>query len=221
MSSESGEQTEIKQRLRNHSYQQSLNNTPTAKMSGTLPIVEENELSKESSRCLISKDDFSKKNTGAKLDSVAEAINKMYGAMHQMNSKLEEKILPMEHAVFDEEEGILPQMKHLVEHAKSADGRIQDIHEENLQLRDEVDVLKGIIHKLSNKIDHSEKRIQQLSTKSMEDNLIISGIMDDLPKRNPRKQLTEFFALELNLPDVRANDLLSVFRLGKPIEGKH
>lgn len=45
-------------------------------------------------------------------------------------------------------------------------------------------------------------KIEPLVVKSMEDNLIFSGILDDLPKKNPRKQLHEFLYNIMGLCDV-------------------
>lgn len=197
-------------RLRKHSYKEALSVTTDLKMSGILPDV--NEV--EENHKLIDKDDFGKKNTAHKLDSVAEAINKLYDKMHQMSENMKKKISPLKEVIYDEPEGILPQMSNLVDGVKSADERIQSIYEENVQLRDEVDTLKGIVHKLSAKLEHSNSKIDMLMSKSMEDNLIFTGILDDQPNRNVRKQLRTFLHEELGLPDVRDVDILSVYRLG-------
>lgn len=152
---------------------------------------------------------------------MADAINKLYEKMNQMSEGLEKKISPIKSVIYDDPDGILPQMSCLVEGVKSADERIQSIYEENLQLRDEVDTLKGIVHKLSAKLENSNSKIDMLITKSMEDNLVINGILDDAPNRSPRKQLHRFLNEELGLGDVRDIDIILVYRLGQFKEACH
>lgn len=201
-------------RLRNHSYKDSIavNNI---KMSGKMPEVEEEE------NPLITKEDFAKKSTQQKLDTVADAINKMYEKMAQVTKNLEEKILPMETTLFDGNEGTVAKIDHLIQSRRESDQAIQSIMEENLQLRDELDVLKGIVHKLSNQLDITNSKVHQLVAKSMEDNLVFTGILGDAPKSNPRKQLHDFLLNEMGLYDVRDSDLLSVYRMGQPGKNKN
>lgn len=207
-------------RLRNHSYKESLSgNTPlvTSKMSGKLPDLEE----EETSPTLIMKEDFAKKSTMQKLDAVADAINKMYDKMNQVTKGLEEKIMPMENAVFDRENGVCNKTDQLVQNAKETESMMRSMMEENIQLRDELDVLKGVVHKLSNQITSSNQKVNQLVAKSMEDNLVFTGILEDVPKANPRKQLQEFFRNIMNLYDIRDADIFSVYRMGQSAKGKH
>lgn len=210
-------------RLRNHSTKQitlstSTTSIPTA-MSGNFEEICENiEPAVEE---LISKDDFQKRTTAQKLDSVAEAINKMYKKMQQVSDNLEEKLKPVKDAVFDEEEGILPQIQTMVDHAKTADSKIQSITEENLQLRDEVDVLKGIVHKVTNQIEMANSKIDNLYAKTMEGNLVISGIIGDKPRAHPRRQIHEFMYDQLELSNVHDEDILDVYRIGQAEKNKN
>lgn len=206
--------TSSQRRLRKHSNKDALNAT-SLKMSESMP-----DLSEENDEMLISRDEFSKKTTAMKLDSVAEAINKLYEKMNQVTKSVEQKIQPVKDAIFGEDEGVLPQMANLVENARGVDSRIQTMMEENVQLRDEVEILKGVVHKLSNQLETANSKINGLVAKSMEDNLIFTGILQDVPKKNPRRQLHQFFNDELGMSDIRDKDLLSVFRLGQPNSNK-
>lgn len=175
-------------RLRNHSYKDSI--AVNSKMSGKLPEVEEEENS------LIVKDEFAKKSTVQKLDAVADAINKMYDKMNQVTKSMEEKIQPIEKTMYDESQGILNKVEMIAQGYSSSEKAFQAIIEENLQLRDELDLLKGVVHKLSKQLDTTNARVHQLVAKSMEDNLIFTGILSDIPRSNPRKQLHEFLYTE-------------------------
>lgn len=211
---------EIKSRLRNHSYKESLGNTISTKMSANMPEIHEEELADAEAK-LIMKEDFQKKNTTQKLDSMAEAINKMYDKMNKMTSSIEDNLKPSQDALFDEDNGVLPKVSHLMQHTKSVDESMQGIMEENLQLRDELDILKGVVHRMSRQLDVANSKINMLLTKSMEDNLIFTGILDDLPKKDPRQQLHQFLYHKMHLTDIYDSDILSVYRLGKPEKGKN
>lgn len=200
-------------RLRNHSYKDSIavNNI---KMSGKLPEVDEEENS------LILKEEFAKKSTQQKLDAVADAINKMYDKMNQVTKSLEEKIQPMEASIYNENDGVISNIEQIAQGHRETTQAIQSLMEENVQLRDELDVLKGIVHKLSNQLDTTNSKVHQLVAKSMEDNLVFTGILGDIPKANPRKQLQEFLTHEMGLYDIRDSDILTVYRMGQFKENK-
>lgn len=213
-------------RLRKHSYKDAINageqpNIPVKqKMAGTLPDITE-DLEMSDGLKLIHKDDFAKKSTNQKLDIVAEAMNKLYDKMNEVTKTTETNVKTLQDAVFDDGIGLVPQINGLVENARSVDDRIQSLTEENLQLRDELDLLKGIVHKISNQVQSADGKLNKLVAKSMEDNLVITGILDDFPKRNPRKQVHQFFHEELGLRNVSDSDVLKVFRVGKQQEGRH
>lgn len=152
---------------------------------------------------------------------MADAINKLYDKMNSMSSTIDNKMNPMQEAIFDETLGLLPKIDHLIGNAKSTDESLQSVMEENVQLRDELDILKGIVHKMSRQLDVANSKINTLLTKSMEDNLIFTGILDDLPKKDPRQQLHRFLYHTMNLTDIYDSDILSVYRLGKPAQNKN
>lgn len=150
---------------------------------------------------------------------MAEAINKMYEKMSQVSKSMEEKIKPVEEALFDPEQGMMVKINQVGDGIDSTNKNLQTMMEENVQLRDEVEILKGIVHKLSNQLEITNSKVAQLVANSMEDNLIFTGILEDLPKRNPRNQLHQFFNEELGITDIRDRDLLKVYRIGQPEKG--
>lgn len=206
-------------RLRNHSYKESLTANTSVKMSGKIPELEDvQEHIVEDS--IIPKDDFAKKSTVQKLDAVADAINKMYDKMNQVTKTFDDKFKPLHLALMDEDQGALVKINHLIENSSQSESMMKSLMEENLQLRDELDVLKGIVHKLANQLDHTNSKVNQLVAKSMEDNLIFTGILGDAPKANLRKQLHDFFSHEMGLCDIRDADILSVYRMGIPTKDR-
>lgn len=207
-------------RTRNSSARDQAPLSTAKKMAGKLPEVNETEL-EEASDLLIPKDDFSKKTQNQKLDTMADAINKMYNKMNEVTDRMEKKLKPIEDIVTDPDQGVLPQLEGLVEHAKSADDRIQSLAEENLQLRDELDIIKGIVHKISNQCNAANSKINQLVAKSMEDNLVISGITDDKPNRSARRQVHQFLYEEMELSNINDMDIIKVYRMGPRDEGRN
>lgn len=209
-------------RTRKSSQKESSNTQSSQKMSAKLPeVTERNEESTLiEGDSLIQKEEFSKRNTAQKLDSVADAINKMYQKMNEVTDRLERKIRPVEDAVFNTDMGMLPQLETMVDHATSVDERIQTLSEENLQLRDELDLLKGIVHKVVNQMDGANGKINQLIAKSMEDNLVVTGVLGDLSKKNARKQFHHFLREEMGLINIEDNDILKVYRIGQINENR-
>lgn len=130
---------------------------------------------------IIQKDDFIKKNTTQKLDAMADAINKIYQKMNDMTSQVDDKLKPVNEAIFDKDAGILPQIEGMVQHAKSSDEALESLTAENLQLRDEIDVLKGVVHKLANQLQLTNAKLDLTIARSMNDNLIITGVVGDTP----------------------------------------
>lgn len=206
-------------KLRNHSQSQSQSgiNPPSNKMSGILP---ENAIDLSTGE-LIQKEEFAKKSTAQKLDSVADAINKMYDEMSEVTTSLEEKIKPINDVIFEDNTGLLSQLEATTAHTKGLDDGMQTLAEENLKLRDELDILKGVVHKMANQLDIANGKINQLVAKSMEDNLVITGVLDDFPKKKVRKQVHQFFQEQLGLLNVRDDDILKVYRIGQPQQNRH
>lgn len=198
-------------RLRNHSYKDSVANS-SFKMSGKLPEVAEDS----ENAILIGKDDFAKKTTVQKLDAVADAINKVYEKMNRVEKSLEEKIQPLEGVIYSKPNGEPSTIDQLAKSYSDSGQAIQSLMEENVQLRDELDVLKGVVHKISNQLDSTNGKVNNLIAKSMEDNLVFTGILGDAPRAKPRQQLHEFLAQEMGLMDIRDYDIISVYRMGPP-----
>lgn len=209
----------MKLRNRNHSYQEALTNSTTPRMAGTLPDIDEEFQQDPSS--LIGKDEFLKKTTNQKLEMMADAINKVHDQIQQMNETFDSKIKPTQDAIFREDDGALSRISSLIDNAKSTDKSLQDMMEENVQLRDELDILKGVVHKMSRQLDVANSKINILLTKAMKDNLIFTGILDDIPKKDPRQQLHAFLYHKMHLTDIYDSDILSVYHLGKPAKDKN
>lgn len=169
---------------------------------------------------LIAKEEFQKKNTGQKLDSVADAINKMYESMQQMNKRLEDKIQPMEEALFAPEHGILPQFEKIVDYSKGIENKMEELVGVQVDMRDEMDILKGLVHKQSKQIQVLQNRLNDQVLRSMENNIVITGLLGDVPRADTKSQVLRFIAEKMEL-SLNPNDLLEAYRVGAPAKEKN
>lgn len=224
---------DIKGRLRNYSYKEATN-TPTKgnyqRSAKTLSICEEAEDIDEDSELgsleeivipnMLKKEEWQGKGTTHKLDAVFDSINKLYNIYHRVNSRLK----PIEMAVFHKEDGMLPQMAQIVEHAKTVDQRLTNITEENIKLRDELEIVKGLVHKQSKQISTLQSKLADQVARSMENNVTIAGILGDKPKVDTdelKAQVTNFLeeSMEVDLED--DSEISQVRRLGAYVKDKH
>lgn len=233
-----------KLRLRKYSYKEAQQNPTSSKtdnMSGTIieDIQEEQEkeqisnnenrqrsqgeglqTSENAAHAKINKDEFQKKSTGQKLDSVADAINRMCEKMSQMETQLQAKIKPMKEAIFSKEDSITSILAQMATNVETSEKQVKVLVSENVDLRDEVEILKGTVQKQSNQIASLQRKLTDQIARSMENNLIISGMLGDGPKADVCSQVLKFLSevLEINF---NPYDVLEVNRMGAPARGKH
>lgn len=181
-------------RLRNHSYQQanSINNAVPSQLqqqqcagSADIPLsaIDEETTGNEmgsmediiSPKILIRKEDWQGKSSTVKLDTVFESINKMYAVQQKYHDRLK----PLEYAVFHKEDGILPQLSKIASFAEDAGTKQSDLTADNLQLREELEIVKGVVSKQGKQIASLQNRLADQVARSMENHLIISGILND------------------------------------------
>lgn len=124
---------------------------------------------------MISNEDWKGKNHTHKLDTVFESINKLYVVYEQVS----QRIHPLEVAVFDKTDGILPQLQSLADYAKESDTRVDSLMKENANLKEELEVVKGLLYKQSKQISAIQGRQTNQMARSMSDNIIVSGLIGD------------------------------------------
>lgn len=229
---ESQDVTSPKRRLRKYSYKEALHSGSVSKADMSATIIEEVELDSNPDKPngngastpatlteKLDKDEYQRKSTGQKLDSMVDAINRLCDKVGKMETQLEEKVKPMEEALFTGEDNMTTILKQMAENIESVEKQMQTVMEANVDLRDEVEILKGTVHKQSNQITALQHKLTDQIARSMENNLIITGIMGDTPKANTRNQVLRFLSetLEINF---NPYDVLEVNRMGAPIRNK-
>lgn len=231
--------SDIKGRLRNYSYQQA--NIASSAASNPTEVCEEAVAEENSSeieqsenndsimgsmediirpRVLLKKEDWQGKNNNHKLDSVLGAVNKLY----MMHEQVKQRLVPLEIAVFDKESGILPQLSQIVGHAKSTDTKYEDLQAENLQLREELEIVKGVVTKQGKQIEALQYKQADQTARSMANNIAINGILGDTEKADLTENKVHVLTfleekLKLNIDD--DEDVITAQRFGPFQEGKH
>lgn len=165
---------------------------------------------------IIRKEDFEKKSTSAKLDAVFVAVNKL----HEMNDRVSKQLEPLQFAVFNKEEGILPQLESIANHAEDHETRFQALLRENIAIREELEVVKGIMDKQAKQIATLQTKQADQTARSMASNITIAGTEGDSPKGNALAAVTTFFEEEMQL-DVEDEDIKIAHQIGIPQKGKN
>lgn len=224
-------------RFRNHSYRQSINTPILGASNNSTEIIQEEEQGNPSGsidtteadkmgsienllppKMLLKREEFDKKTTSNKLEAVFEAINRL----HLRHLQTSAKVKDLEFAVFDEESGVLPQMKAIAEHAQGTEDKMKIITAELLELREELDISKGIIQKQSKQIAALKGKQVDLMARSMADNITIASIKGDSSPEEDTSFLVENFLMEEMEIELQEEDrILIAHRMGIYVEGKH
>lgn len=230
---------DIKGRLRNYSYKEATTAlTPNkSRMSAPPPSISEEVSDKASSTSgadlgsiedlisavMIRKEDWQGKGTTHKLDSICDSINKLYEIYHSVNKRIK----PIEYAVFDEEDGMLPQITQIVNHVKEDDTKFTDIIAENVKLRDEMEIVKGLLQKQSKQISALQGKLADQIARSMENNVVIAGITSDSSRPSEdevKMQVSSFLAEQLEIEENDEEEIEGItkaYRVGQYIKDKH
>lgn len=213
-------------RLRNHSYQQSVSTGPsTSQLKQSLAVETTAEIDEMGSiedllppKFLLKKEEFDKKNTSNKLDSIFESVNKLYNMYAQVTARTK----ALEFAVFDEEDGVLPQLQGLASHAKEAGDKQKLLTREVIELREELEITKGIVFKQSKQLKALKLKQTDLISRSMSENLTITGVKGDTPKAETACLLANFLEENLQIELEEEDEILVAHRLGAPpVKGHH
>ena len=81
-------------------------------------------------------------------------------------------------------------------------------------------LLRGIIQKQAKQITHLKERVNQLVVRSMENNIIINGILGNTKKEICKDKVITFFKEVLEI-DVMDEEAFVAHRHGKLVKGKH
>lgn len=168
---------------------------------------------------MLKKEDWQGKNQSHKLDSVFDSINKLYSVYEQVSQRIQ----PLEIAIFDKTDGILPQLQGLADYAKEADTRVDSLMKENISLKEELEVVKGILHKQSKQITALQGRQAHQTARSMADNIVFTGLLGDSSEADntvAQALVTEFLEEKLEI-EFEQHDILVTHWMGQYVKDKH
>lgn len=211
-------------RLRNHSYQQA-NSSVVQSIPEEQPDQEgcgEDTGSMEDiikPKMLIRKEDWHRKSQAVKLDTIFEAVNKMYAVHEEYQNRLK----PLEFAVFDKDQGILPQLSKMASCAKDAGSKQNDLEADNKQLREELEIVKGMVSKQGKQIQKLQGKLADQTARAMSDHVVISGILGDTKEADVTECVALFsgFMEEQLESNLEREEIIHAYRLGRFVEGKH
>lgn len=168
---------------------------------------------------MLSREDWQGKNHSHKLDTIFDSINKLYTVYDQVA----QRIHPLEVAVFDKTDGILPQLQGLANYAKESDTRVDSLMKENVGLREELEIVKGILHKQSKQISALQGKQAHQTARSMADNFIINGLLGDFAEADggDARGLVEDFLHDTLEIEYEEDQLLVVHWMGQFVRDRH
>ena len=161
---------------------------------------------------LINHEEFEIAEGDAKLDlilTVLDTINSRFEIMHNI--------------INEASDGLDPRLDTVNETAKDNSDRLEALEVENAQLRKEAEILKGVIFKYDTEIASMWDKLTKLTTRSMANNVIISGIEDDKqdPKEESCKSKVKTFLTKTLKVEHEDKHIQVAHRLGKFKDGKN
>ena len=138
--------------------------------------------------------DFQQVDMNEKLDLLMSAINKIYTNFHLKFESLNTKLT-------DEQVGLSPRLVDAENNITDLQTRVDSLEESNIHLKDEVSLLKGLLQVKENWLVILEKKVTDLTVRSMANNVIITGITGDTEDESDCKaKVLSLFRDKMNMP---------------------
>ena len=172
---------------------------------------------------VINMNDFKEVNDGDKLNLLMVVINKI-------NTNFHHKFDALSKLIMDDKDGILlkitamqkvqeevlvrledlesdkPTIKQLID-------RIDSLEQQNARLTDDLAVIKGLVQVHDNTIVSQNKKLVDLSARSMANNIVISGLTGDEKEENCKNKVLEFMTENMKMM-VEPDEVEVAHRLG-------
>ena len=141
---------------------------------------------------VISMKDFQQVDMNEKLDLLMSAINKINTNFH---IKLEE----INTKISDEHQGLTPRLHDAEVCITELQTRMDNLEEANAQLKDEVMIPKGLVQVNDNKVGNLDKKVIDLTARSMANNVVITGINGDTEEEDCKEKVLTLFRSEMKM----------------------
>ena len=196
-----------------------------------------NPKAKLESKVVIDIKDFEAVNMEEKLNLIMVAINKVNTNFHHkfqelhnaLNNKddgiitrlnnCENALSDLDPILNDEEDGVLPRLREAESDIEIMKTQMDEVLESNRTLQDQVFMLSGTIQVHDHQIQSNEKKVTDLTKRSMANNILIGGLTGDVEKENCKQKVMEFLTDTLKMQNI-GEQVIVAHRLGKKIPGK-
>ena len=194
------------------------------------PNSEQGKKDKEQEVPVIEIKDFTLVDMEEKLNLLMVAINKINTNFHHkfeaLNNKLNDpkkgiqaQLNGIYEVLNDEEDGVLPRMRELESENTEVLRRLEILEQSNEDLRDQVDLLRGTVQVLDKQQETMNKKVIDLTSRSMKNNILISSITGDEAKENCKEKVIDFIKTKLKM-EIEDKEVIVAHRLGKKEVGK-
>ena len=168
----------------------------------------ENEMEKVPIRSVVNMNDFVQVSEAEKLNLLMMAINKI-------NTSFQYKIEKFTTALVDEEDGVFPRLREVETDMDNMRTRIADLEEDNECLKSDMHLLKGIVQVQQNQIEDLKQGSVEVKARSMKNNILIDGILQDTEDEKECKQQALTFLREQLQMVVEEKEVIKAHRIGE------
>ena len=160
-------------------------------------------------RSIVPMRDFMQVSNEEKLNLIMVAINKF-------NTTFQHKLDYFTSALSDEEDGVFPRLRDCERDIDEFRDRMDTMETTNTGLLEDVRILKGIVKTQQNQLNALQHNAVEGKTRSMKNNLIIDGILqDDADHENSCKPMVHNFLKEQLGMEVAETEIVKAHRLGE------
>ncbi len=149
----------------------------------------------------------------SELAQILKAMNNLTSEVKDLNTKFDN----MHTIIFNPIEGIQPRLEGVITDSEDHRDRIEALEEENSILRRDVDILTGLAQKQSREIKGLRLKIDDQATRSMQENVVISGILVAEGTKEFKPIVIDFLTETLGVEDVDAKDIFKAHQMGNSI----
>ena len=139
-----------------------------------------------------------------------DKLDKLLSSMNQIHNKLD----VLNSALMDEDLGIEPKLTATSTMAKETADRVQELEEENSMLRAEMDILRGLAGKHDEEIVAIKEKLDVLLMKSMEQNVVIGGILGESSQESVPNKVLKFLNQTLGI-GADQDEIQTTYRIGQ------
>ena len=193
-------------------------------------VIPEKKVQKEIP--VIKMTDFSAVDMDEKLNLLMVAINKVNTNFHMkfedMSKKLEkvktsvdsklqtfqEKLDSVNDVLNDEQDGVLPRLREAEDTITDFHDRIETLEEQHASLQDEIFMLRGIAQVNDRKLISLDDKVLKLTSRSMQNNILIQGLVPQPSVRENCKKLVLDFMKEKMKMEMADSEIIVAHRLG-------